>query len=168
MPTTDPRRMICYDEGNRRFQVRAAGIALRDGKVLVQRSMADDFWALPGGRVEHGETSTETLIREMMEELGREAVIDRLLFVCETIFAYEGRHYHEIGFYHLMTLPEDFGTAEGICHRHFEPDSELEFKWLSADADTLAMAPFFPEVLQPHLAHPPTAPMHFHDLAPSL
>lgn len=167
MPATEPRRMICYDEGNRRFQVRAGGIALREGKVLIQRGAADDFWALPGGRVEYGETSTETLRREMVEELGREAVIERLLFTCETIFDFEGRHYHEIGFYHLMTLPEDFGTAEGICHRHSEPGSELEFKWVSADAGTLAKAPFFPEVLRPYVAQPPTVPMHFHDLAPS-
>lgn len=167
MPIAEPRRMICYDEGNRRFQVRAAGIALRDEKVLVHRGMTDDFWSLPGGRVEYGETSTGALRREMMEELGQEAVIERLLFTCETIFGFEGRHYHEIGFYHLMSLPDDFGTAEGICHRHSEPGSELEFKWISAAADTLAKAPLFPEVLRPHLAHPPTAPMHFHDLAPS-
>lgn len=34
MPMPEPRRMICYDEENRRFQVRAASIALRDNDLV--------------------------------------------------------------------------------------------------------------------------------------
>lgn len=168
MQTNEPRRMICYEEENRRFQLRAAGVALRDGKVLVHRGVRDDFWALPGGRVEYGETSVATLEREMVEELGRQVSVGRLLFTCESIFSFEGRRYHEIGFYHLMTVPDDFGTAGGICHRVRDGESDLEFRWMPADFESLAAAPFFPEVLRPHLANPPAVPMHMLDLVREL
>ena len=52
------------------FNYRVAGIALSEGRLLLHTSDRDDFWSLPGGRCEFGETSAEALVREMREELG--------------------------------------------------------------------------------------------------
>ncbi len=73
------------------FQMRVAGLAFRDGHVLVHRATHEKFWTFPGGRAEMGERSEETLAREMVEELGVEAKIGRLLWAVENFFHYEGK-----------------------------------------------------------------------------
>jgi 8-oxo-dGTP diphosphatase len=56
----------------------AAGVVVRDGKVLIgQRRKSDRHpykWEFPGGKVESGETPRQALIRELKEELGIQAV----------------------------------------------------------------------------------------------
>jgi len=49
-----------------------AGIAVRDGKILVGKRKAGGsiglLWEFPGGKVESGETDEQALIREFLEE----------------------------------------------------------------------------------------------------
>jgi mutator protein MutT len=56
-----------------------AAIIVNDGKVLIcQRSRTDSFplkWEFPGGKVEAGETPAQALAREVLEELGAQAII---------------------------------------------------------------------------------------------
>jgi ADP-ribose pyrophosphatase YjhB (NUDIX family) len=89
-------------EGDRLFRVRAAGVAIRDGRVLVHREEQPSPWtnsALPGGGVEMHETSDAALVREFREELGVHVRLGRLLWVVDNRFRHEGESWHEIGFY---------------------------------------------------------------------
>lgn len=54
------------------------GIIIRDGKVAMMHSKKYDYYKLPGGGIELGETLEETLIREVREESG-------LIVIPETI-----------------------------------------------------------------------------------
>src|SRR5690606_33744841 len=100
------------------FQMRVAGLGFCDGHLLVHRAVHETFWTLPGGRAEFGEDSAQTLRREMMEELGVEVTVGRLLWVVENFFSYEGSDWHELGFYYLMELPGQFPfDREDIVHR---------------------------------------------------
>ena len=47
---------------------KAAGIIIRDRKLLVERSKNKEFFIAPGGSIEQGETSKQALVRELMEE----------------------------------------------------------------------------------------------------
>jgi 8-oxo-dGTP diphosphatase len=54
---------------------RAAAVIVRDGRVLMvhersRRSGGGEWWTLPGGGVEPGETPEEALRREVFEETG--------------------------------------------------------------------------------------------------
>ena len=49
-----------------------------------------------GGTVEFGEKTSDTLIREVMEETGEDIFIDDLLLVTENIFMLNGKPHHEI------------------------------------------------------------------------
>lgn len=149
MSTVRHGRMICFDDGPDRFQMRAAGIALRDGHVLLQRGSGDAHWALPGGRMEQGETSAETLQREMQEELLQVVEVSPLAFLVESFFGDAERRFHEIGFFHRMVVPSAFPfRLDGICHR-INDGVEVEFAWLPADEASLTLAPFYPAPLRP-------------------
>jgi 8-oxo-dGTP diphosphatase len=53
--------------------VAVGGIVVRDGRVLLVRRgqpPSEGLWAIPGGRVELGETLQEAAEREIMEETG--------------------------------------------------------------------------------------------------
>lgn len=51
---------------------KAAGIIVRDKKLLVVRSKGKDIFFAPGGKLEENETYEQALVRELQEELSME------------------------------------------------------------------------------------------------
>ena len=56
---------ITIDVDDYKLNVRAAGVIIHNGKILVHRNMNSNHYALIGGRVEIGENSADTIKREM-------------------------------------------------------------------------------------------------------
>lgn len=85
-------------------QIRPLAVAVvrYEGKVLAVRGIDhvknEEFFRLPGGGIEFGETAEQTLQREFAEEFGVEIKVGRRLGVAENIFCYEGKNGHEIIF----------------------------------------------------------------------
>ncbi|MGW6581059.1 NUDIX hydrolase [Streptomyces globisporus] len=62
----------------------AYAVCIEDGHVLLALAVGpegDRTWTLPGGGVEHAEDPFDTVIREVAEETGLEAVVESLLGV---------------------------------------------------------------------------------------
>jgi 8-oxo-dGTP diphosphatase len=58
-----------------------AAIIKNDQILMVQhRHDGREYWTLPGGGIEAGETAVEAVIREVREETGLVATVARLLF----------------------------------------------------------------------------------------
>ena len=104
----------------RRIGVR--GIIYKDGKILAVRhrrkdGSAADFWAIPGGGLDPGESLESGLRREIFEELGVQAVVGRLLFIQQFSSSREDCD-EELEFFFLIENTEDFMTIDysGTSH----------------------------------------------------
>ena len=101
--------MICFNVGKERFNFRVSGIFL-DGKgerFLTNTTNDIDFCVLPGGRVEMGEDTTESLKRELMEELGVEIDIKGLKCTTENFFEFDGYKFHELQYVYVAQIKDN-------------------------------------------------------------
>jgi 8-oxo-dGTP diphosphatase len=120
-----------------------AAIIERAGRILIaQRKNAGYHplkWEFPGGKVESGETPEAAVIRELQEELGIAARIDRELLRYE--YVYPGRSRILLIFYRVV----DFDGAprnldfEQIRWEHPERLSDYDF--LEGDTEFIARLP---------------------------
>jgi ADP-ribose pyrophosphatase YjhB (NUDIX family) len=149
-------------DGGRCFNARVAGLALRAGHLLIHRAAHEPFWTIPGGTAELGEDSRATLAREIQEELDVEATVGRLVFLVENFFHLENRAWHELGWYYLMGLPNEFPffTDGRIVHEVVDGANRLEFKWVPATRKSLEALPLPPVFLASRIEALPEAPEH--------
>jgi len=128
--------MISYQTGDMVFNHRIVSVIIDDGYVLLHRDARDAFWALPGGRAELFELSETTVKREMIEELGNDAVVsvERLMWTVEDFHHFRNLRYHEFALYYLVHFVkgspylDKTKTFSGI-----ESDCKLTFKWFALD-----------------------------------
>jgi 8-oxo-dGTP pyrophosphatase MutT (NUDIX family) len=134
--------MLTFQTAEGQFNYRVAGIAIRDGCVLLHKDVRDNFWVLPGGRVEFMETAAAALRRELMEETGVVADVGRLVWIVENFFEYQQRRFHEIGLYFVMTIAA--GTVTESNFRGQEGAADLEFWWCPLkELQTIDLQPRF-------------------------
>ncbi|WP_460151379.1 NUDIX hydrolase [Salinicoccus sesuvii] len=76
-----------------------------DHGLLATNNMADYFYTI-GGAVKHGESSTDAVRREVLEETKLNYDIEKMLTVVENFFDYEFNcieyEFHEVAIYYLM------------------------------------------------------------------
>ena len=120
--------MVSFDTAVGHFHLRAAVVCWRDDYLLVHQAVGDTFWSLPGGRVDLGESSATTIVREMREELLVTAQVGALLATIEVIDQRpQGGLFHEVGFYYAVTMPDLAWQANPF--RGPEADNPVDFWW---------------------------------------
>lgn len=105
---------------------KAAGIIIKDRKLLIERSYGKDTFMAPGGKLEAGETPREAVIRELKEEFQLD-IHDEDLEEFGTFYA-EAAGSHNKGRQLRMDvfMIKKFGTVQ--------PDSEVEeIRWITSD-----------------------------------
>lgn len=70
-----------------KIRLRVGGIYIRDNQILLvkHRKKGREYFLLPGGGQEAGETAKDSLVREWQEELGVEIGVGDLLFTGESV-----------------------------------------------------------------------------------
>ena len=90
--------------GNQQIMVRTRVVIFDDdGRILVQHhsSSKPDFYRLPGGGVRFREKAEDCIVREILEETGLDARVDRLLWVRDFL---DQLQYHSIELFFLATV----------------------------------------------------------------
>ncbi len=93
------------------LRVAAYAVCIEDGRVLLAGHVPQQGelnWTLPGGRVEHAEDPYDTVVREVAEETGCDAMVERLLGVdSRVISAAESRlgsEHQNIGIFYQVRI----------------------------------------------------------------
>lgn len=116
----------------KQIEILARGISIRDGKILLCKNKKSNYWYLPGGHVEPGETAARALRREFEEETGKIVPVGRLVFIHEHFFRQDNKPRHEYSFVFEATAPAAIKAKE----------KHLEFAWTNwADVSRLDVKP---------------------------
>ena len=147
---------IWYNNKDGIFLFRIVGLLMKNNKILVQRGVHDDAYALPGGHVEMFERSEDTLIREFKEEMNVEIIVERLLWIQEHMSEWNGRQHHSLCFYYLIDINDSQDLPlDGIFYSQKGNDSEIEFSWV--DIDKVKDMNFYPIFIREKLSNLPTS-----------
>ncbi len=107
------------------FKIRCRAIIIHDGKLLVVKHRPEsDYYALPGGHMEPGESVIECVKREIVEELGVVPVLGRLLYV----HTFEDKDtIQSVEFFFEVTNGGEFLNIEGLERTHAYELAEVRF-----------------------------------------
>lgn len=118
-------------------KVTVRGVIYQDGLVFAQRLITDQgvnkFWSIPGGKLDPGESLTDGLSREMIEETGVEPDIGNLLLVHQ--FQHKDYDYIEFFYhlknttdYHLVDIVNTTHGVEEVAEFGFVDPSKVELR----------------------------------------
>lgn len=94
-------------------RIRPIALALirRGDEILVGEGWDgvkdETFFRLLGGTIEFGENGADAVRRELLEELGAESVVERLVGALENVFTFEGEPGHELALVYECELLDD-------------------------------------------------------------
>lgn len=124
------------------MKLASRAIILHNNKILLVKHRGRDFYSLPGGKVDPGEDIQTAMVRELKEELNRDAIIEQMLFVHE--FQYpEGKL--SLEFFFRIQNGEDF---LGELNGDFAEKELAEITWIPVDEVQNIMPPFLKEKIK--------------------
>ena len=78
----------------KQVRIRVAGIVIVKERLLLiaHKKRGREYWLVPGGGIDYGESAKEALVREMKEELSVDVAVNDLIFACDSIDPSGNRH----------------------------------------------------------------------------
>ncbi|MET3983284.1 NUDIX domain-containing protein [Streptomyces sp. PvR034] len=124
-------------EANSLVPAASAVVVDDEGRVLLQRRTDNGMWALPGGKMELGESIGDCAIRETLEETGMTVEVTGIVGTYTNpghVFAYDDGEVRQEFSVCLLARPTG-GTLRAS-------DESFEVAWFAPDAiDDLPMVP---------------------------
>ena len=139
-----------------RFNYRVCAVIVHGDRLLVMKDGRSPYYYLPGGRVLLHETAENAVLRELREELGVEAVIERTLWFNQSFFTEDvgGEKFHELCLYYLVDISGTDLLARGDAFDGIEKNHRHRFEWMPFDA--LEQAYLYPLFIKKHIQKLPS------------
>lgn len=117
-------------------KVRCRGVILDQGQLLVvKHSGGRDFYALPGGHLDRGESPLECMERELVEELGILPEVGKLLYVYSFM---NDDHVQSVEFFFEIINASDYRSHENEVRTHAHEIDEI--LWITPE-DSINLLP---------------------------
>ncbi len=123
---------ITFETEAGRFNYRVCAVMLDGERILAMHDERSPYFYLPGGRVKMGERAEDAVLREVREELGIEARIERPLWLSQSFFNEDVAHvdYHELCLYFLVDASATDLLTRGDRFPGRERHHSHAFEWL--------------------------------------
>ena len=146
---------ITFETEAGRFNYRVCAVLLDRGRILAMHDERSPYFYLPGGRVRMGERAEDAVLREVREELGIKARIERPLWLSQSFFNEDVAHvdYHELCLYFLVDASATDLLTRGDRFRGPELRHVHDFEWLPFER--LKDEYFYPLFLKTEIFHLP-------------
>ncbi|WP_353172842.1 NUDIX hydrolase [Acinetobacter rudis] len=118
--------------------VAAAVISNAAGQLLLVRKHKTQYFMQVGGKLELGESSQQTMLREIAEEIGVQAEIEQFIGRFETPAANEADHLLVSYLYQVRLMGTPKIAAE-----------IAEMQWIDLDEQELPLAPLTQQIVIP-------------------
>lgn len=119
---------------NYKLNIRAATMIVHNNRVLIHNNAEDKHCCLPGGRVAIGESSKETIEREVQEEIGKKIEVLDYVATIENFFVdSEGWNFHEIMFVYRSEFASEDDKKIDYTLKNIEGQDYLTYEWVDID-----------------------------------
>ncbi len=135
---------MSYENAN--IETITRGVLVRDGKLLVCQPKKGGRCYLPGGHIEFGETARQALVREIKEEMGRDATATDFLAVTENSFMQGDEKHCEVN----LVFALEIAGLTTACDPEATEDW-IAFRWVDFSTEALTAANLLPAHLISHL-----------------
>ncbi|MEK7202661.1 MAG: NUDIX domain-containing protein [Patescibacteria group bacterium] len=108
----------------------ARGLLVQGEEIILCRIKGTDYFSLPGGHIEDGESAKTALLRELKEETGfSNYEATSFVGVCENVFSQEeGVSQHEINIVIKVNVPLELKIESQENHLEFVSILRKDFK----------------------------------------
>lgn len=137
---------ITIDVEDYKLNVRAGAVIIHNNKILLHRNLNSDHYAILGGRISIGESSEETVKRELVEEIGKKIEITGYISTIENFFELKGSKYHEIMFIHKAEFVNEEDKKIVDTMKNIEGKDYLQYEWI--DIDKIDEYPLKPQIMK--------------------
>ena len=147
--------VVSYPDSNRGndylFRVSLKAVVINPkGEVLIVKEDGRDWWDIPGGGLDHGETIREALSRELFEEVGYKGDFEYEAVLAEDARYQEGHNLYQMRLTFLVVPqnyefsigsdsdevifvnPDDFKSSDIITEQKIYEYSQLAIKRLAS------------------------------------
>lgn len=109
---------------SQQLELLVRALIIKDRKILVCQTGGRDYFFLPGGHIEFGETMQDALRRELYEEMEAKVVRAQFIGGIENLFDQDGEKKHEVSF----VFQVDIDIAAIVSK-----EEHISFLWFTID-----------------------------------
>jgi ADP-ribose pyrophosphatase YjhB (NUDIX family) len=143
-----------------KVQAKAICLIQHAGRLLVSEGYdevkRDTFYRPLGGTIEFGELGSETIAREMMEEIHAQVENIRYLGTLENVFVYNGQKGHQIMLVYAGDLTDRHLNDLAVLSAYEDDGQEFKAVWMPIEDFRKRRATLYPDGILDLLTVPPS------------